>query len=153
MIGKMKKTNFQSLETAMRLARRLACACGLISAAVAMDRAGAEEIKIAPKSYAVVVASAPREIPLRDLKLREAGMTGGGIFLESDEIRVFKNKDVMNESPLARIWINAARTNSYWFNTGGKGSAENFVVQPGNAVVVFARASTSGIVIKTGDGK
>ncbi len=107
----------------------------------------AGEITIAPHSYGIVTESAPKDIPLRDLKLREAGMKSGKVFALSDEIRVFKNKGVMEEAPAARIWLNETQTNAYWFYNGGKGSAEAFVLRKGQALVIATRASTNDIVV------
>ena len=109
--------------------------------------ATSEEIKIAPHSYTVLTESAPRDMTLGELKLREAGLRAGKIFPEADEIRVFKNRDATNAAPLARFWINAAQTNSFWFYRGGSGSAEKFVVKKGVAVVIFTRASTNGLTV------
>ena len=146
----MKQTNLQTLEKRnsssafIRVNLRLLL---LLLCSLSWPSVFAEEIKLPPKAFTVLTESAPRDIPLRDLKLREAGLKASPHFQTADEIRVFKDKTVMNESPLARIWINAAQTNTYWFYTGGKGTAENFVIQSNRAVVIVTRASTNEIAV------
>ena len=80
------------------------------------------DVTLPPHSETVLMEAATTDIPLRDLKLREAGLHAAPLFPKADEIRVFKDKTAINASPAARIWINAAQTNRYWFHTGGEGS-------------------------------
>lgn len=109
--------------------------------------ATAAELAIPPRSHVVLIEAATTDIPLRDLKLREAGLAPGGYFQEADEIRVFRSKAVMNESPEARIWLNARQTNAYWFHTGGEGSAEGYLVRSNAAVVIVTRGSSNTVVV------
>lgn len=109
--------------------------------------ASAGEIKLPPKTHTILTEATPRDIPLRELRLREAGLKAAVHFQEADEIRVFKDRTVMNESPLARIWINAAQSNEYWFHTGGRGSADDFAIRAGHAVVIVTRGSTNAVSV------
>lgn len=111
----------------------------------------AGELRITPGSHAVLTECAPRDIALRDLKLREAGLKAAPLFPLADEIRVFENKAAMNEATLARIWINSSQTNAYWFYRGGSGSAENFIIRQSNAIVIVARGSTNPVVVPRPD--
>jgi len=130
----MTDRNFQGLE--------ILVAAGLVSLF-----ASAGELVVPPHSYGVITESATNDIPLRALKLREAGLKAAATFSAADEIRVFRSKDEMNEAPLARIWINSKQTNAYWFYRGGKGSAEDFVLRRGEALVVATRAQTSNLTL------
>jgi len=98
-------------------------------------------------TYNVVTYAAPRAIALSELGLKEAGIKGGPVFRAADEIRVFASRAKMEESPQARLWLNT-RENAWWYHTGGTGSAEKFVLQPGEVLVVITRASTQPIAWK-----
>lgn len=143
----MNKPNFQALEKRSRSKMLLRIFVHLCAFSWPSLFALAGEITVAPHSYGIVTESAPKDIPLRDLKLREAGLKPGKVFALSDEIRIFKNKGVMQEAPAARIWLNETQTNAYWYFTGGKGSAEEFVLRKGQALVIATRASTNDIVV------
>jgi len=95
--------------------------------------------------FTVLTYAAPRDMRLADTGLREAGLAAGLMIRKADEIRIFASRDVMNESPLARVWINAGKSGAYWFQTGGEGKADDFVIPKGAAVVVWTRASTNAI--------
>ncbi len=98
-----------------------------------------------PGQAQVVVRDAARAMPIRELGLREAGLAAGPVFMRADEIRIFDSAAQTNESPRTRLWINTMQTNRYWFHTGGRGSAEDFVIPRGAAVAVVTRASTNAI--------
>jgi len=86
------------------------------------------------------------DVALKDTGLKEAGLASGIVILQSDEIRIFSSKDAMNASPLARIWLmKNADGVSYQFQTGGSGSAEDFIIPKGAAIVVWTRVSTSPV--------
>ena len=121
---------FQSLEL---------FAAVLLGAALTAPAADSGALPV--RTHTVVVAEAPRDLPLRDLGLREAGLRGAPLFPQADEIRVLAGTNALNASPVARIWINAAQTNAYWFHTGGTGSAEQYVVEKGRTVVTVTRAA------------
>ena len=106
-----------------------------------MTASAAEVDASAPRTHTVVVAEATRAQPLRELGLREAGLRGATLFPQADEIRVLAGTNALNASPVARIWINTAQTNAYWFHTGGTGSAENYVIEKGRTVVTVTRAA------------
>ena len=93
----------------------------------------------------VVTYGALRSIPVGALGLKEAGLKAGALILQADEVRIFANRRVMNESPKARLFLNSREGGQWWYHTGGQGSAENHVIQPGEAVVVITRASTQPI--------
>ena len=102
---------------------------------------------IAPSgTFNVVTYSAPRSLSVSDLGLKEAGLQGGHHFSESDEIRVFSDKSKLSESPKIRIWLNAKEDNQYWFQTGGSGSASDYIIQTGEVVVVHTRVSKKPVV-------
>jgi hypothetical protein len=92
--------------------------------------------------FNVVTYASPRSVKLGDTGLREAGLKSGAVVHKSDEIRIFENRDVMNAAPLARIWLNEREGGAYWFISGGEGSASEFVIPAGAAVVVWTRAGT-----------
>ena len=104
--------------------------------------------QLLPDMFNVITYAAPRTHKISELGLKEAGLHGDGVFLHADEIRIFADKSKMNESPKARIWINTNEGNRYWFRTDGVGSAEDFVIQVGNVVVVYTRASQQPIAWK-----
>lgn len=85
------------------------------------------------------------DTPLKNTGLKEAGLAAGPVILKSDEIRIFRDRSSMDAAPLARLWLNSAEGGSYWFHTGGDGSAEDYVIPKGAAVVVWTRASTAPI--------
>jgi len=97
-------------------------------------------------AYNVVTLGAPREVALSDLGLKEAGIAAGKMFLQADEIRIFTSRASMdaNESPKARIWVNAAE-GALWYHTGGTGSAEGHVIRVGEVVLVHTRASRAPV--------
>lgn len=105
----------------------------------------AADVVLPPGGARVVVSAAPREMALRDLRFREAGLAAAAYFAKADEIRIFTSVEKTNESPAARIWINSAQTNRYWYHTGGTGSAEGHVIPAGAAVAVVLRASTNTV--------
>lgn len=98
-------------------------------------------------SYNVVTYAAPRAITLKQLGLREAGLTGGKVFRLSDEIRVFVSRDKIEQSPKARLWLNT-RENAWWYHTGGEGSAEDFELLPGEVMMIITRGSKEPIFWK-----
>ncbi|HMP72388.1 MAG TPA: hypothetical protein PKE55_03910 [Kiritimatiellia bacterium] len=116
-------------------------------------RAGAEEVRLvdivdsieANGTYNVVSYSVPYEVTLGELGLADLGLAAGLHFLDSDEIRVFESREVMQFSPLARFWFSERENGRMLFHTGGKGPGEGFVLKPGYMVVVFTRKSTEPI--------
>ena len=113
--------------------------------AAATATAWAAPVTIEPGRAQVVVRATDRAVRVADLGLREAGLAAAARFQQADEIRVFDSAALTNQSPRARLWINAAQTNRYWFHTGGAGSAEQFVIPAGSAVAVVTRASTNAL--------
>ena len=105
----------------------------------------AAPLLLPPGQARVVVRSAARPLPVRELGLREAGLAAGPVFPRADEIRIFDSAAKTNESPRARLWLNSTQTNRYWFHTGGRGSAEGYVIPRGAAVAVVTRASTNAV--------
>lgn len=87
----------------------------------------------------VITLAAPRAIPLRELGLET--LKPGPAIMVADEVRIFAGRDVMNASPAVRIWRNAREGGTWWYQTGGTGSAADHVIQPGQAVVVVTRGS------------
>lgn len=114
----------------------------LLAAAAAAETA---RITLDPGHAQVVVQATDRALRVADLGLREAGLTAAPLFQHADEIRIFDAAALTNTSPRARIWINAAQTNRYWFHTGGAGSAEQFPIPAGATIAVVLRASTNAI--------
>ena len=100
-------------------------------------------VTLSPDRAQVVVPATDRALRVGELGLREAGLAAAARFQQADEIRIFDSAALTNQSPHARIWINAAQTNRYWFHTGGAGSADQFVIPAGSAVAVVTRASTN----------
>ena len=98
-----------------------------------------------PGVYNVLTYAAPHAVKISELGLKEAGLQGARRFQNADEIRIFSDKTRTNESPKARIWINTHEGNRYWFCTGGSDSAEDYVIQAGEMVVVYTRVSKQAI--------
>ena len=117
--------------------------CMLLLAATAA--AETARITLDPGHSQVVVQATDRALRVADLGLREAGLAAAPLFQHADEIRIFEAAALTNTRPRARIWINAAQTNRYWFHTGGTGSAEQFLLPAGATVAVVLRASTNAI--------
>lgn len=92
--------------------------------------------------YNVVTYEAPRAVRMADLGLKEAGLAAGPVFRLADEARIFESRSVMEQSPKARLWLNAREGGRWWYHTGGEGSAEGHVLQPGEVLVILTRAST-----------
>lgn len=92
-------------------------------------------------TYNIVTYAAPRAVPLMELGLKDVGLRGGPVFRVADELRIFASRDVMEQSPKARLWLNT-RENAWWYHTGGEGSAEGVVLQPGEVLVIVTKAST-----------
>ncbi len=93
----------------------------------------------------VLTFSAPRSIAVRDLGLDSVGLTAGPVLTASAELRIFANRDAMNASPKARLWLNSLEGGRWWFLTGGTGVAEEYVIQPGEAVLLITRNSANEI--------
>jgi hypothetical protein len=108
----------------------------------------ADELK--PGEYYFATENAPRELKLSDTGLKEAGLAAGDFFPKSDEIRIFASKDKTNESPKARIWLNAKEGGEYWYHTGGSGNAAGHVIHAEEAVVIYTRASKTPVTWKNG---
>jgi hypothetical protein len=98
---------------------------------------------IQPGTYNLATDHAPAALTLRETGLKEAGLAAGEFFPQADEIRIFPSKDRMNESPKARIWLNAREGGQYWYHTGGSGSAAEHRVEKGEALVIYTRISTN----------
>jgi hypothetical protein len=95
--------------------------------------------------FNVLTYAAPKAIELSATGLKEAGLVAGTAVPRSDEIRIFANRDVMNASPLARIWLNQREGGAYWFISGGEGAAADFIIPEGAAVVVWSRVGTAPV--------
>lgn len=91
----------------------------------------------------VVTYSAPREIALKELGL-EVLATAPAIMV-GDEVRIFNSRAEMDRSPAVRIWRNSREGGRWWFQTGGSGSAEDFVIRPGQVVLVMLRGTTNDV--------
>lgn len=91
----------------------------------------------------VITLDAPRTISLRELGLE--GIKEGVAIMVADEVRIFSSRNVLDERPAARIWRNAREGGRWWYQTGGSGSAEDHVIEKGQAVVVITRASIEEI--------
>lgn len=94
------------------------------------------------QAYSVVSYNLPFRIKLKDSGLRESGFTGTpGIFnpLFSDEIRIMEKGGGSLESPKYRILMNKNSEFQYW--SGGTGSAEDHLLEPDDAIVIYTRRS------------
>jgi hypothetical protein len=91
----------------------------------------------------VITLNAPRAISLRELGLE--ALRAGAAIMVADEIRIFTSGDALNARPAVRIWRNSREGGRWWYQTGGEGSAEGHVIEPGQAVLVITRASTEAI--------
>ena len=75
-----------------------------------------------------------------DLGLREAGFQGGRNAAQSDEIRILDNANGQGstQTPKARIWLDA-KTSRFEFTAPRSGSAEDYLIEPGEAVIVVRK--------------
>lgn len=119
---------------------------GFVAVALAGVAALAEDVRVLAKTFTAITESAPRDMKLREFKFREAGLTATPYFQDADEIRIFSTSDT-SRAPETRIWLNSSQSNAYWFHKGGTGSAEEFVVKKGQAVLIHARALTKTVLV------
>ena len=87
----------------------------------------------------VITLNAPRAISLRELGLEV--IKEGVAVMVADEVRIFSGSQTLDARPAARIWRNSREGGRWWYQTGGSGSAEEHVIEAGQAVLVITRAS------------
>jgi hypothetical protein len=95
-------------------------------------------------NYAVLAWPRNKPITVRELGLRESGLAGGRNPSQADEIRVLDNEGGMGsrKAPKARIWLNDA-TGGFEHSPPDGGSAEAFVIGPGEAFIVVRKRGPS----------
>lgn len=96
------------------------------------------------QAYNIVSYNVPLRVKLKDSGLRESGFTGTpGFFnpLFSDEIRIMTRGGGSLASPKARILMNKDGLFQFW--TGGTGLAEDYILEPDDAIVIHTRRSPS----------
>ncbi|MFH0909830.1 MAG: hypothetical protein V1929_13805 [bacterium] len=91
-------------------------------------------------NYHVVGWPYPCPVRVRDLGLIEAGFEGGINVARSDEIRILNNANGQGsvQAPKARIWLNA-KTSRCEFTVPRSGPAEDYVIEPGEAIIVVRK--------------
>jgi hypothetical protein len=65
----------------------------------------------------------------------------GAIIRNADEVRILQRGYGPFASPKARIYVNASGVFTYW--TGGNGSAEGFVIEADDAVIIQIKSNTA----------
>lgn len=96
-------------------------------------------------SQNIITYSAPRAVPLRELGLDKLNLPAHRIATMSTEIRIYASRTATNSAPKRRLYLNADEGGQWWYFTGGKGSAEAHVIQPGELVVLINRGATNEI--------
>ncbi|MCZ7591253.1 MAG: hypothetical protein M5U15_03475 [Kiritimatiellae bacterium] len=93
----------------------------------------------------IITYSAPRAVPLSTLGLDKLGLTTDLIPFRGTELRIFADRAAVTNAPKRRLYLNSQEGGSWWYYTGGMGSAEAHVIQPGEFVVLMARGITNEI--------
>ncbi|MFH0909829.1 MAG: hypothetical protein V1929_13800, partial [bacterium] len=85
----------------------------------------------------------PYRVTISNLGLKGAGFKGGVNVQRSDEIRILDNSQGIGSmmAPKRRIWMNNA--SNFVFSVPYSGSAENYVVEPGEALIVVRKRGPS----------
>jgi hypothetical protein len=101
------------------------------------------------ESYTITSYNIPYRVPLKDSGLREAGFTGvpANRYFNprfSDELRIMKKGGGSLQSPDYRILMDKDGTFKYWF--GGSGSAENHIIEPDDALIIYTKMSTENFI-------
>jgi len=112
----------------------------------ATPEAGHAPVITANESYSIVSYNVPYRIKLMSCGLKQAGFKGvqtGRPFNPrySDEIRIMKKGGGSMEQPDYRILLNSSGQFQYW--TGGSGSADQHIIEPDDAIVIYTKMSTS----------
>jgi len=94
-------------------------------------------------NYSVLCYSLPYRVTISNLGLKGAGFTGGVNIQRSDEIRIMDNSAGIGSlsAPKRRIWLN--NTTNFVFAPPFAGSAENYVVEPGEAIIFVRKRPPS----------
>lgn len=96
-----------------------------------------------PNTYHVISLNTPRPTKLSELGMR-SHLVWGSQIIRADEIRVLQRGIGPWGSPRARMYVN---TNGvFTYHTGGTGSAENFIIRPDDAIIVYTRKLASPVV-------
>lgn len=96
-----------------------------------------DRIAAAP-SYNLITDAAPRAITLGELGLHEIGLHADTVWLRAAELRIFANRDSMNDTPKMRFWLNS-RDGHWRLIPDGKEAADAVVIQPGEVVLLINR--------------
>ncbi len=91
-------------------------------------------------NYHIVSWPYPCPARVKELGLKEAGFSGGVNVTASDEIRILDNTDGQGSThtPKARIWLDA-KTSTFVFTAPRSGSAEDYMIAPGEALIVIRK--------------
>lgn len=93
----------------------------------------------------IITYSAPRAVPLSTLGLDKLGLTAHRIPFRATELRIFANRAAVSNAPKRRLYLNAVEGGHWWYLSGGMGSAEAHIIQPGEFVVLMARGITNEV--------
>jgi uncharacterized repeat protein (TIGR01451 family) len=101
---------------------------------------------VANGNYNIVSYNVPYKIKLIDSGLKQAGFVGvgpGKAFNpnNSDELRVLRKGGGSLQSPVYRILMNASGQFQFW--SGGTGVADNMLLEPDDALIVYTRKATT----------
>jgi len=94
-------------------------------------------------NYNVLCYALPSQVAISNLGLKGAGFVGGANVQRSDEIRILDNSAGMGSlsSPKRRIWMN--NSTNFVFAPPYSGSAESYIVEPGEALIIVRKRGPS----------
>ena len=120
---------------------------------VACCEAGHVVSIVASQNYNIVSYNVPYRVRLIDSGLKQSGFTGvapGRVFNpnESDELRILQKGGGSMAAPVYRILLNSSGAFQYW--TGGSGSANNLVLEPDYALIIYTRKSATNWIWNVG---
>jgi len=101
---------------------------------------------VANGNYNIVSYNMPYKVSLINSGLKEAGFTGvaaGKAFNpnNSDELRILRKGGGSLQTPQYRILMNANGQFQFW--SGGSGIADNMLLEPDDALIVYTRKATT----------
>jgi len=111
---------------------------------VASPGAGHTVPVVGGQNFNIVSYNVPYRVKLIDSGLKQSGFSGVGPGRpfnpnESDEIRILQKGGGSMAAPIYRILMNSSGQFQYW--TGGSGSANNLILEPEYALVIYTKKS------------
>jgi len=108
---------------------------------------------VANENYNIVSYNVPYRMRLIDSGLKEAGFAGVGTAQavnpnNSDELRILRKGGGSLQSPQYRILLNPGGQFQFW--TGGSGTANNFILEPDDALIIYTKKSKTNFTWNVG---